>query len=335
MEVRPVDRRVYLEELRSWLPARIIDIHVHVALAQHIGYISEERKKANWAYEVGLDQSWEDLWKSLEILFPEQQVDVVVFGVPLREVDLEANNAYIRSGLQNFKGSARGLLVTKPEWQSSVIETALKDGFIGIKPYPDLAPSENAEPTVFDFAPRSHLEVLDRLGGILMLHLPGKGRLADPNNIQAIKEISRGYKSIKIVIAHVGRSFCLPTAQRGLPSLVGLPNVWYDISAVMNADVIEYAVQSVGADRVLYGSDLPITLIHGYREHVGDTYINYTDGDYSWNTNRKPPEIEANYTYYLYEELRALIEAARRLGDARAVIRRIMLDNAIELLEWG
>lgn len=334
MEVRPIDRKVYFEELDPWLPERIIDVHVHLALAAHVGPISEERKKANWAYEVGLQQSWEDLQCNLEKLFPSRQVDVVVFGVPLREVDLQKNNQYVLSILRDCSSNARGLLVTRPEWDPLVVENALCEGYIGIKPYPDLANSDTTEISVYDFVPRSHLEVLNRHSGVLMLHLPRKERLAHPDNIRELREISEEYPSIKLIVAHIGRSFCLPTAQRGLPGLVGLPNVWYDIAAVMNADVIEYAIKTVGPERLLYGSDLPITLIRGYREHIGDTYVNYTDGDYSWNTNRKPPEIEATYTYYLYEELRALVSAVRRVGNERELMRGIMFDNAARLLGW-
>ncbi len=334
MEVRPVDLRVYSEELRPLLPPKIIDVHVHVALAEHVGSISEARKRENWAYEVGIDQSWDGLWQNLRTLFPDKDVRVLAFGVPLREVDLEQNNQYVLDGMSSSKDKARALLVTTPQCTTSAIEEAFLRGYSGIKPYPDLAPPSNGEPGIYDFLPKEHLELLERFKGVLVLHLPKKERIADPTNIRDLTELSRNYPSVKIIVAHVGRSFCLPTAQRALPYLAGLPNLWYDISAVMNADVIEYAIHTVGLDRILYGSDLPITLIRGYREHVGETYINYTDGDYSWNTNRKPPEVEANYTYYLYEELRSLIEAAKRVGDERNVVRRIMCDNAAELLDW-
>ncbi|MDH7601000.1 MAG: amidohydrolase family protein [Armatimonadota bacterium] len=334
MEVRPVDQRVYTEELRPWLPSTVIDAHVHIGLAEHIGPISEERKKENWAYEVGLDQSWEDLWRYLRALFPDLEVRVLAFGIPLREVDLERNNEYVLDGASRFSQYAKALYVSRPDYPASMLESAFSRGFLGVKPYPDLVLSGKEEPGVYDVVPRHHLELVNRRAGIVMLHLPKKGRIADPDNIRDLIDLSHTYPSAKIIVAHVGRSFCLPTAQSALPALVGLPNVWYDIAAVMNPDVIEYAIRTLGLDRVLYGSDLPITLIRGYREHIGEIYINYTDGDYSWNTNRKPPDVEANYTYYLYEELKALIAAARRIGNARAVLRKVMFDNAAELLGW-
>ena len=332
MTERNVDRRVYEEELDPWLPPKIIDVHVHIGLAEHTGAVTEERRRSNWAYEVGLAQSWEQLRKNVQTLFPGRQMEVLAFGNPFRETDLERNNDYVWSGARDPANGASGLLVTRPEWDAAVIEDAMRKGFTGIKPYPDLAPEGAGEPSIYDFLPPSHLDILNRLGGILMLHLPRQGRLGDPDNIRELKEISKRYPAVRIIVAHVGRSFCLPTAQRGLPELAGLPNVWYDISAVMNADVIAYTIETAGLERALYGSDMPITLIRGIREHVGESYVNYTDGDYSWNTNRKPPEIEANYTYYVYEILRALIEAAKKLGLGNDAVAKVMYANAAGLL---
>ena len=348
MEVRAVDREVYEEEILPWLPPKIIDIHAHVALAEHLGPMTEERRRSNWAIEAGLAQSWEELRSNLSALFPWRdalrqaqdaplrewpEVDVLAFGVPFRETDFETNNSYVLKGASDPRNRARALLLTRPEWEPSVIEEAMGRGFIGIKPYPDLAPASDGEPGIFDFLPHSHLDALNRLGGILMLHLPRKGRLADPDNIRELSEISRRCPNIRIIVAHIGRSFCLPTAQRGLPSFADEPGVFFDISAVMNADVLAYAIETVGPERLLYGSDLPITLIRGYREHVGETYINYTDGPFSWNTDRKPPEVEAKYTYYLYEELRALIAALKRLGLGTETMEKVMYLNAAGLLE--
>jgi hypothetical protein len=48
--------------------------------------------------------------------------------------------------------------------------------------------------------------------------------------------------------------------------------------------------------------------------------------------NRKPPEVEARYTYYLYEELRALIRAVERAALGREAMHKIMYANAAKLL---
>lgn len=329
MQNKPHDIRIYEEELCPWLPERIIDGHVHIGLNEHCAPISEERLRTNWAYEVGVTQSWESYRQAVEALFPKQQVSALVMGVPFREMDLALNNEYVISGVPG--PDTKALFMSSPDWSPDVIEQAFERGFVGLKPYPDLVVSDSP-PSIFDFLPHEHLKVLDRRSGILLLHIPRPGRIADRDNIAEIREICSRYPNVKVIVAHIGRAFCLPTALAGLPSLADCRNLWFDNSANLNADVMAFAIELLGPERIIYGSDLPITLIRGMREYDGDNYTNFTDGDYSWNTVRKPPEVEATYTYYLYEELRALIAGVRRAGLGREAVARIMYSNIAGLM---
>lgn len=326
------DHHIYERELKEWLPPRIFDCHVHVMLAKHCAPISPERKKKNWAMEVVTEMSWEDLWRNYGLLFPQQEVSVLAFGNVYREVNLDANNEYILAGLQQSGRSVYGLCAVAPTWHHSKIEEAFRLGFVGIKPYPDLAGRDDDEISIFEFVPHEHLTVVDAFGGVLMLHLPRKRRLADPENIRELLRIHEKYSAIKIVVAHVGRAFTMPTAEQGLPHFADVPGILFDVAANLNADVMEYALHIVGPDRLLFGSDLPITLMRGMREHVGDTYINYTDGPYSWNTNRKTPEEEANYTFFIYEELIALKAAFNRAGLGSEEVEKVMYRNAMKMI---
>ena len=326
-----LDRAVYRDEIEPWLPDRILDFHVHVSLPEHTGPIAPERIASNWAMEVGTEQSWEDLRSVYASLFPDRQVACVAFGNVYQETHTDANNAYVLDGARQTDNRAVALLCTRPEWPAERVAEGLGRGYAGIKPYPDLVPG-GGEVSVFDFLPHRHLRPLDEAGGILMLHLPRAGRVGDPNNVREIREIRQRYPRVRVVIAHVGRAYCLPTAQRGLPGLADDAGIVFDISANLNGDVFRYALDLVGPDRLLFGSDLPITLLRGMREHVGDKYINYTSALYSWNTNRKSPEDEARYTFFLYEEIRALIGAIERSGLDKAAMARIMHDNGMKLL---
>jgi uncharacterized protein len=288
--------------------------------------------RANWALEVGIEQSWADLRNTYSTLFPNQEVHALTFGGVFQETYVGRNNDYILEGTQDAANLACGLMVTKPEWDAQVIKDGLTAGFIGIKPYPDLATQSCSEPGIYDFLPKSHLAVLNEASGILMLHLPRAGRLADPDNIRELLEISKDYPYIKVIVAHIGRSFCLPTAQAGLPQVVNRTGILFDTSANLNSDVFRFALDTIGPDRILFGSDLPITIMRGVREHVGDKYINYTDAPYSWNNNRKSAEEESEYTYFVYEELRAIIRAVEQGGFGKEAMEKIMHSNAEHLL---
>lgn len=327
----PNDLSIYENDLLPWLPEEIIDCHVHVGRSEFCGPITPERMKDLWAIEVATHLTWTDLRSVYKTLLPAQNVSSLVFGWPYREISLEENNRYVLDGVLDSANRAVGLMVTHPGWDAGIIREGLSLGFVGIKPYPDLTP-HGLECSIYDFLPHSHLNALNDVGGILMLHLPRKQRLADPENIREILEISDRYPAIKLIIAHIGRSFCLPTAEVGLPNFVNHPGILFDTAANLNADVFRFALETIGPDRILFGTDLPITLMRGVREHVGDRYVNYTDGDYSWNIDRKSLEEESAYTYYMYEEIRAIVRAVKESGMGKAEMRKIMFSNCAGLL---
>jgi predicted TIM-barrel fold metal-dependent hydrolase len=326
------DQRIYEQELGPWLPPHIIDIHVHVGLAEHAGPVSAERRKAIWALDVAEAQSWEQLRRNYALLFPGRRVSALAFGGVYREVDVDASNRYVLAGVTDQRNDAQGLFITRPEWDAERIAEAMAQGFHGIKPYPDLAPPEIKSPGIFDFLPHPHLATLDELGGILMLHVPRDGRLGDADTIREVLEIADRYPHITLIVPHIGRAYCLPTAQRGLPHFADHSGVYFDTSANLNPDVFQLALETVGPERVLFGTDLPVMMMRGVREYEGEKYINFTDGPYSWNVNRKSPEEEAKYTYYLYEELRALIAAIQRCGMGVAEMEKIMYSNSARIL---
>ena len=332
VDTRAIDRLVYDQELAPRLPSTIIDCHVHVGLSEYWGPVSSERYSEIWAMEVAKEQSWEQLRSTYRLLFPKQEVRALAFGWVYREVDVERNNTYVRAGISDPRNNADGLFVTRPGYDTSTIAEAMSQGFLGIKPYPDLAAQPTQAPSIYDFLPRTHLALLNQLGGLVMLHLPRKGRLGDPDNARELLEISEAFPAIKIVIAHIGRAYCLPTAQRGLPPLIERQNLYFDTSANLNTEVFRYALDTIGPDRLLFGSDLPVTLMRGRRDHIGEQYVNWTDGDYSWNLARKSPEEEATYTFYLYEELRALIDAVKRSGLGQETLEKILYANSARLL---
>lgn len=327
-----VDKRIYERELSPWLPARILDCHVHISLAENCGWMSPERRAEIWAMDVGVFQSWELLRARYKTLFPNQTVDCLAFGGVYREQDANVENRVVLAGKRDPANRAQCLLVTRPEWHPRVIEDAMTRGFIGIKPYPDLAPGDRDEVSIFDYLPRAHLEVADRLGAVLMLHIPRAGRLGDPDNIRELLEIGERYPAVRVIIAHIGRAYCTPTAEKGLPHFKDCPSLVFETSANLNAEVFQIALETLGPDRILFGSDLPVTIMRGVREYEGETYINFSDGPFAWNTNRKSPEEEAEYTYYVYQELRSLIRATQRAGLGKEAFHRMMYDNAAKLL---
>jgi hypothetical protein len=327
-----VDRQVFAAEFEDFLPAEIYDAHVHLHTPS-FGIPTAEAIAESWASEAPAVLSRTQLDEVQDLLFPGRQTRSLVFANPSKWVDLPAANAHVAQAIA--ADQADGLLVTRPEWTADEVRRLVAEGgFLGFKPYPGLVGGRFDENVaVDDYLPPHQQALADELGLIVMLHLPRPERLRDPRNQAEVRRLVETYPNLRLIIAHIGRAYTMSFAEPGLAALHDLPVHW-DFAMNLNADVIALAMQMVGPERLLYGSDLPVALMRGMRRHEGDTYLNYSDGDYQWNTpdRRQPPEVEAGYTLYLYEELRAFKQAAQQVGWGRDEVARVMNGNARALV---
>ena len=330
-----VDLPLFMEELDPFLPEAVLDAHVHVNLGQYAPEPDEETKRTNWPAAIPRHFPAEQMMQIQRKLFPGRKTRSLAFASPSPQNNLIALNRHV-SEAARASVEMEGLYVARPYETPSSLERAIRDGgFLGIKPYMGLAShiADINEVRIDDYLPPGHQQLAHELGLIVMLHIPGLERLRDPNTHADLRRISRRYPGMKLIIAHIGRAYTMSYAEPGLKALAELESLYYDFSANPNGDVIELALRMVGPHRLLYGSDLPILLMRGVREYDGDRYINFTDGDYPWNTSRKSPEVEAGYTLYIYEQLLAFKRAAERVGLSADDVERVMHGNAAELID--
>ena len=73
--------------------------------------------------------------------------------------------------------------------------------------------------------------------------------------------------------------------------------------------------------------------MRGRRQFRGRTYINRTNYPFFFNRDREPPEVEADYTLYMYEDLRAIRRACEQLGLDRSAVEAIFHGNASRLID--
>jgi predicted TIM-barrel fold metal-dependent hydrolase len=131
----------------------------------------------------------------------------------------------------------------------------------------------------------------------VLLHLPRRERIADPDNVRELREILRLYPRVSVIVAHLG-----PDAQ----------GLHFDTSAVINPETYQLAFDCIGPQRILFGTDMPILLWHGRRTWTGREYRNLCREPFSWNQRRESPEVEATYTLFLYEQMKAVLDACDR-----------------------
>jgi hypothetical protein len=287
-----------------------------------------------------LDNSIEDLIETYELLFPGKRVTPMIFSSVRPGDDMDRLNDYVARSAR--KADCPALLYSHPTWDADELERRITEGgFVGIKSYLDLAPAylPRQEIRIYDFFPPHQLEVIDRLGKVVMLHIPRDGRLRDPINLAQMVEIDTRYPRAHVIIAHVGRAYCEEDVGDAFEVLRNTTRLVFDFSANTNAWVFEQLIRAVGPRRVLFGSDLPILRMRMKRICRDGRYINIVPEGMYGDVSDDPNMGEASgteageLTFFMYEELKAFKHAAGKTGLNDSDLESIFYGNSRSLLE--
>lgn len=337
--ITDIDRHVYHDELEDFLPHRLIDVHTHVWPARLRAQVSKRSTRVvSWPMMVASDNPIEDLQLTYRLMFPGKEVSALCFSLIRPDEDFDRLNGYVANAVRRAQYQA--LLYAPPWWPADELqERVVKGGFLGIKVYLDLAPDHIPEDriTIFDFLPHEYLERADANRWIVMLHIPRPGRLGDETNLREMVRIDREYPNAQVIIAHVGRAYCEPDVGRGFEVLGDTTNLMIDFSANTNAAVLERLIRTVGPQRILFGSDLPITRMRMRRVCEGGRYVNLVPpgryGDLNGDSHMREVEEGERLTFFLYEQLRAFRNACDAAGMGNTDISAMFHDNARRLLD--
>ena len=337
-----VDRAFWNEHLEDWLPKRILDAHTHIFQPQwRLEPMTDTKRRQYWVNELLEPIDAPTAEHCYRTVFPNRETTCLAFGLPDLSFDVEAGNHYVQQ-----ECASRGwhsLVVIRPQWSQEKVAALLDaPGVIGVKPYYSLIGQDpetrdrHLEASIFDFLPHHVLEVVNHRHAWVTLHIPKAARLGHPDNVREIREIRRRYPNIALVIAHLGRCYTEPHALEALPQFADDPGLFFDSSAVLNPACHRVALQHLGPRRIVYGSDNPIMYMRGRRQYQGRAYMNRTSHPFHFNRDREAPEVEARYTLFMYEDLRAIKQACTDLGIvAREEIEAIFHSNAAKLIARG
>lgn len=336
-EVTDLDRKIWEEELKDFLPDKILDVHTHVyrkedneaGRTKHAGIVT-------WTQAVAEDDPIEDLQETYRLMFPGKEVTALMFGSGnIRD----KHNAYVSSVSRNTGWPA--LYYSHSSETADELERKIREGgFLGTKSYLNMAPSyiPAEEIRIFDFFPRHQLERLNEMGAIVMCHIPRSKRLRDPVNYQQIAEIKRDYPNLRFIVAHIGRAYVKEDIGDAFDTLDQYPDLMYDFCANCCEYAITEVIRHAGVKHVMFGTDMPILRMRTHRIEENGTYVNLVPPGLYYDPNHDPHLREVSeeegkkITFFAYEELLALKRAAKTLGLTRQDIEDVMYNNAAELI---
>ena len=331
------DNYVYETELKDFLPPEFIDCHVHV-YAHDTGLVKPATaQRVYWTGKVSRELTGAQLVATYKDKFPQNKVTPLIFGACGKNRDVNVCNDYVKTVADEYDMPT--LFRTSYDMSAdSLEEQVIKGGFLGLKPYltfsPDYIPRE--EIRIYDFLPKEHLEVANKHGWIVMLHIARDKRLKDPVNIAQLLEIEEKYPNVKLVVAHIGRAYAKEDIGDAFDFLKNTKNMMFDFTANVCDDAIKACIEAVGPERLMFGSDLPIAFMRMYRIVENGEYINVVPrglyGDLT-GVPRMRETDETDVTTMIYEQIRALKRVALELKLTDKEVEDIMFTNAKKMIE--
>lgn len=323
-EYSEVDKRI-ISGLQDFLPDKVFDAHAHIYRVADLGL--PESQASLWTggeKEVSID-SW---YEQVSPLFPTSKlVGGLFFPAPLPHAAILASNAYLMSQLDQHPVSRGLALVTPDLMPEDLAEVLSHPQVVGLKPY-HVYSREKPTPqsSISGFFPEHWWKWADEQQAVVMMHIVKDDALMDRSNIDEIRRMCTEYPGMKLVLAHTGRSFHAHHAA-GMSAICDLENVWFDMSGVCESGPMESVIEYFGSQKLLWGSDFPVSSLRGRSVTLGDGFFWMDSQSCSWSRAHGNPILVG------IESLRALRQACSRMDLSERDISGIFFDNAMRMLD--
>jgi predicted TIM-barrel fold metal-dependent hydrolase len=167
--------------------------------------------------------------------------------------DLTTGNEAMRTLARAHPGLVRGYVTVNPNYPEHAvaeIERGLAAGMVGVK----LAASRRASDPLLDgvaeVAAARQVPVLQHIWQRRTREVPGQ-EISDALDLAVL---ARRHPTVPFILAHIGGG---GDWEHSLRALADVPNVWVDLSGSgVDRGMLERCVESVGAARLLWGTDL-------------------------------------------------------------------------------
>ena len=346
-EFKEEDQQFLEREILPFLPDRIIDAHAHLFCHEHYPDGVPRAGLETTPPRLGLAE----FAHYSEWLHPGGRVvGGLFFGLAFLG-DRQANNEFIAAEIQGTSPLAvnsRGQLIISPDMDAeTILDDVRRLGMTGLKCYHTMAPLNPrlgtpesgagfytaGDPTwtapIEAYLPEEHVAAANTLGLTITLHMVRDRALADPVNQAAIRRYCESYPSMRLILAHAARGFNPWHTIEGIESLRGLENVWFDTSAVTEAGAFEAIVETMGHEKLMYGTDFHVSHTRGRCIAIGDSF----HWLYADEMDLEEKHISLKPVLIGLESLRSIRLACDRLKLSERQVDDIFYGNAAALLD--
>ena len=308
------DRRIWEEELETFVPKRVFDAHVHLWSDRYAG--TNQDSASPLRLDVGFAEM--DAWS--RATFPGRELGYLLLGTPIVGMDLEPYHRFMAQEIKRSPHQLGSTIVT-PGMSAEQLDLLIqKYHFTGLKPYRSFAP-DPANGRITDFLPESLLEVAEQYHLAVTLHISRFDGIADPINQNDLRDLTRRYPHVRWILAHCARGFNAFTLENSIFMLRDLPNIWYDTSAVCDVRSHYLLFKYEKIERLLFGSD---------NIAAGGDHGKYITWGKGWQFFRPTaqPHCISEAVMVVYEQLRAQKQAADMAELSRKDLEKVFYDNA-------
>lgn len=326
-QLTDADNDMIAREVEPFLPDRIFDAHAHLFRHAHFEPDPVPESYRDTPENMGLDS----YYHYIEWIHPRKRTQGGLFFGLAFTGNRIANNEFVATEVKSARDTNDyGQMIISPDMQPDYIVSEVQRlGFVGLKCYHTMAQTymPTWEAPIEVYLPEAHVQVAHELGLSITLHMVRNRALADPINQTTIRHYCETYPNMRLILAHAGRGFNPWHTIEGIQSLSGLENVWFDTSAVTEAGAFEAIIETMGHERLMYGSDFHVSHMRGRCVAIGDSFYWF----YAQDMNLGQKHSQLAPVLIGLESIRSLHLACRRIKLSDNQIEDIFYNNASQL----
>ena len=329
-----IDMPYYRAEIEPFLPPAVLDFHAHIWMRDHWLQVPWEENTEGGKYMVTqIEYSPEILLADGARMFPGHVYQAVCFGNPTPSVNLRRSNDFLAGVRKAHPVLFPLMLAGKGLMSGDEIRASLARGFFGYKVMLNWFGDNYGSIQVSDMIGDVELSIADELRLVVLLHVPGSRRLADPAVQEGVRRCATAFPNAQFVLAHCGRCYHPDEMKQAIRSIVDLPNVHLDTSMVMEPTVLEMVFDHIGPRRVLFATDFPVAVMRGRRVYAMDHWVDIVLDEGHMPSDFRLISNKMHATFMAWEIALAIRRAADQCGVKNDEVRAVFHDNGMAILK--